>query len=76
VDFNNPSLSERDSNDSLVSDKQQNCLPLEVNERQALGLLAQTSGKPKWIFAEFDGDKLMPLTFANEQTIFTLESIQ
>ncbi len=64
-------------NDTLfVSDKQQNCLPLEVNERQALGLLAQTSGKPKWIFAEFDGDKLMPLTFANEQTIFTLESIQ
>jgi hypothetical protein len=59
----------------FVSDSQKNCLPLEVNEQQALVLLAQTAGKPKWLFAEFDGDKLMPLTFANEQAIFTLESI-
>ncbi len=57
----------------FVSDRQQNCLPLRVNERQALVLLA--AGKPKWIFAEFDGEKLMPLTFANEQAIFSLESI-
>jgi hypothetical protein len=60
----------------FVSDQHKNCLPLDVNEQQALVLLAQTAGKPKWIFAEFDGDKLMPLTFANEKAIFTLESIQ
>ena len=60
-------------NDTVfVSDQQQNCLPMDVNERQTLVLLAQTAGKPKWLFAEFDGNKLMPLTFANEQAVFTL----